>query len=272
MTGKAGSSDIDDPMAAEFGTVAEWTAQVAADLGPEYYVPAACRGSGQPMALDWLLDGLRPGPDDLMLDVGAGVGGPAAYAARKTGVRPVLAEPEPGAGRAAARLFGLPVVQADATALPFATGSADKAWCLGVLCTASGPDAQLAMLRELRRVVRPSRRSRIGLLIYLAETPRLDDPPQGNHFPDSAGLHALLGRAGLDVEAVADAQQLPEPPAGWADRTAAVERELRRRFGATPQLAAAGEQSARIGKLLRKGQLTSQVLLVRTMAESEGRS
>jgi SAM-dependent methyltransferase len=273
MTGTTGSSDTGDPMTAEFDTVAEWTAQVAADLGPEYYVPAACRGSGQPVALDWLLDGLRPGPDDLMLDVGAGVGGPAAYAAGKTGVRPVLAEPEPGACRAAARLFGLPVVQADATALPFATGSADKAWCLGVLCTASGPDAQLAMLRELRRVVRPGLpQPRIGLLVYLAETPRLDDPPQGNHFPDSAGLHALLDRAGLDVEAVADAQQLPDPPARWADRTAAVERELRRRFGATPQLAAAAEQSARIGKLLRKGQLTSQVLLVRTTAESEGRS
>src|SRR6185437_15326546 len=85
MTERTGPNDIDDPMTAEFDTVAEWTAQVAADLGPEYYVPAACRGSGQPVALDWLLDGLRPGPDDLMLDVGAGVGGPAAYAAGKTG-------------------------------------------------------------------------------------------------------------------------------------------------------------------------------------------
>src|SRR5690348_18249062 len=113
MTEKAGPSDTDDPMTAEFDTVAEWTAQVAADLGPEYYVPAACRGSGQPAALDWLLDGLRPGPDDLMLDVGAGVGGPAAYAAGKTGGRPVLAEPEPGPCRAAARPFGPPVVQAE---------------------------------------------------------------------------------------------------------------------------------------------------------------
>jgi len=264
MTGTAGFNDAADPMAAEFGTVAEWTAQVAADLGPEYYVPAACRGSGQPMALDWLLDGLRPGPGDLMLDVGAGVGGPAAYAAGKTGVRPVLAEPEPGACRAAARLFGLPVVQADATRLPFRTGSVDKAWCLGVLCTASGPDAQLAMLRELRRVVRPGMpQSRIGLLVYLAETPQLDDPPQGNHFPASTGLHALLGRAGLDVDAVADAQQMPDPPAGWADRTAAVERELERRYGSTPQLAAASEQSGRIGRLLSSGQLTSQVLRLR---------
>ena len=33
--------NIDDPMEAEFDTVAEWVAQVAADLGPEYYIPAA---------------------------------------------------------------------------------------------------------------------------------------------------------------------------------------------------------------------------------------
>ena len=260
--------DVTDPMAAEFGTVAEWTAQVAADLGPEYYVPAACRGSGQPAVLDWLLGGLRPGPDDLMLDVGAGVGGPAAYATEKTGVRPVLAESEPGACRAAARLFGLPVIQADATALPFATGRADKAWCLGVLCTAAGLDAQLAMLCELRRVVRPG--GRIGLLVYLAETPHLDDPPEGNHFPSSAGLHKLLARARLEAEAVAGTQEMPDPPRGWADRTAVVERELHRRFGSRPPLAAAGEQSHRIGALLSKGQLTSQVLVVRTKAESEG--
>ena len=49
--------DADDPMEAEFDTVAAWTAEVAADLGPEYFVPAACRGSGKPAALDWLLAG-----------------------------------------------------------------------------------------------------------------------------------------------------------------------------------------------------------------------
>ena len=54
------------------------------------------------------------------------------------------------------------------------------------------------------------------------------------------------------------------PPAGeagsWQERTAAVERELERRFGHTPQLAAATGQSHRIGYLLEVGQLASQVL------------
>jgi SAM-dependent methyltransferase len=255
------SRDVDDPMEAEFDTVAEWTAQVAADLGPEYYIPAACRGSGKPAALDWLLESMHQQPGELMLDAGAGTGGPAAYAASRVGVRPVLAEPEPDACRAAARLFGFSVVQADATALPFQNGAFPAAWCLGVLCTAAGPDAQLAMLRELRRVVRPG--GAIGLLVFLATTGRLADPPQGNHFPASAGLHALAGRAQLDVVAVADAQDMPEPPASWRQRTAAVERELQRRHGSAPQLAVAEEQSRRIGQLLRSGELTSQVLLLR---------
>ena len=54
---------MSEAMEAEFDTVAEWKAQVAEELGPEYYVPAACRGSGSPAALDWLIDrmGLAPG-------------------------------------------------------------------------------------------------------------------------------------------------------------------------------------------------------------------
>ena len=252
--------DADDPMEAEFDTVAEWTAEVAAELGPEYLVPAACRGSGKPAALDWLLAGLRARPGDLLVDVGAGLGGPAAYAADRTGVRPVLVEPEPDACRAAARLFGAPVIQADATALPFADGAVSLAWSLGVLCTAPSREAQLAMLLEMRRVVRPG--GRIGLLVYLAVTAKLDDPPQGNHFPTSTDLHTLLRRADLDVVAVADSQGMPEPSASWQERTAAVERDLRRRCGHTPSFVAATGQSHRIGHLLDIGQLTNQVILL----------
>jgi SAM-dependent methyltransferase len=247
-----------DPMDAEFGTVAQWTAEVAESLGPQYRIPAACRGSGRPSALDWLLEGLAPRPGDLMIDIGAGLGGPSAYAAERTGVQSVLAEPEPDACRAAARLFGAPVVQADATALPFADGAASHAWCLGVLCTASGPDAQRAMLRELRRVLRPP--GRAGLLVFLATRDRLDNPPEGNHFPSRAQLSALLREVGLTETADADPASLPAPSARWRERTAAVDDELRRRFGDAPPLAAALKQSRRIGQLLQSGELVSQVI------------
>jgi SAM-dependent methyltransferase len=255
------AGELSPAMEAEFDTVAEWTAQVAADLGLAYYIPAACRGSGSPAALDWLLAALRPQARDTMIDVGAGLGGPAAYAAERTGMRPVLLDPEHGACRAAARLFHAPVVQADATALPFADETADVAWCLGVLCTAPGPAAQLAMLRELRRVLRPG--GRLGLLVFTAATPSLDDPPEGNHFPGGDELRALISEAGLGVVDGIGAASLPSAPADWSDRVAAVERELSRRFGRKPQLATAREQSGKIGRLLDSGQLTAELLLTR---------
>ena len=117
------------------------------------------------------------------------------------------------------------------------------------------------------RVVRPG--GRIGLLVYLAVTAELDDPPQGNHFPTSTDLHMLLRRAGLEVLAVADSQDMPEPPASWQERTAAVERELQRRCGQNAPFAAAAGQSHRIGHLLGTGQLTSQVILLSREYEGE---
>ena len=81
-----------DAMAAEFDVVAAWTADVALDLGADYFIPAGCRGSGSPAVLDWLLAAMGVTAADRFLDAGAGVGGPAAYARERTGVAPVLAE------------------------------------------------------------------------------------------------------------------------------------------------------------------------------------
>jgi SAM-dependent methyltransferase len=155
-----------EAMEAEFDTVAGWTEEAVRDLGPEYAIPAGCRGSGSLGALRWLADRLELATGTRMLDDGAGVGGPAGWLAAERRIRPVCAEPMAAAVRASRRLFGLPATVAVAQSLPFADGSFDAAWCLGVLCTTSDKAGALA---ELRRVLVPG--GRLGLLVFVADAP-----------------------------------------------------------------------------------------------------
>lgn len=247
---------MSDEMKAEFDTVAAWTAEVAVDLGEEYFVPAGCRGSGSPGALRWLLQHLDVQRGQVMLDCGAGVGGPAAFAAAEVGVTPVLTEPEAGACQAAQRLFDLPVVQAGSD-LPFAAGGFDVVWSLGVLCTVGD---QPRLLAELRRMLRPA--GRLGLLVFVAARP-LPETPVGNNFPTSAGLAEMLSEAGLRTTESASAADFAGSPPGWQDLAAAVDAELERRHGRDPDWQTAAEQSGRIGTLLSSGDLVGTLLVVR---------
>lgn len=246
--------DADQALKAEFDTMATWTADVAVALGPDHYLPAGCRGSGTPGALRWFLDRLAITGSNRMLDCGAGVGGPAAYAAAETGVQPILSEPEAGACAAARRLFGLPVVQA-ASALPFAAGSFEVVWSLGVLCTV--PD-QPALLRELRRMLSPD--GRLGLLVFVAADPPLTDPPVGNTFPTEIELRAMVAAAGLRIVDSGSQRDYAGLPAQWAERAAAVQNALERQHGDDPGWLTAQEQARRIGRLLANGELVGTLL------------
>lgn len=252
-------TDAGEAMSAEFDTVAEWTAEVARDLGPDFYIPAGCRGSGNPAALDWMLHELDLQAGETLLDCGAGVGGPAAYAARARDVLPVLAEPELGACRAARSLFGRPVVSASAAQLPFADESFDTAWCLGVLCTM--PD-QRELLTELRRVVRPP--GRIGMLVFIADpTLSPDEQPDGNHFPTEESLGRLLDQAGLRIDDRLCTADLPAIPDAWENAVNTVEDALRERHGHERAWRLSEEQSGQMGRLLGDGPVTGHVLSLR---------
>ena len=246
---------MDEAMEAEFDTVAGWTADVALDLGERYHVPAACRGSGSPAVLAWLIDALALSATDRMLDCGAGVGGPAAFVMDRIGVRPVLTDPEFEACRAADRLFALPAVQAGSD-LPLAPDSFDVIWSLGVLCTV--PD-QRHLLTELRRVVRTN--GRLGLLVFLRTRPSLPEQPEGNNFPTAAALEELLATTGWAVSHRRSTTDLPAAESDWQGLADEVDAELERRHGADPVWQTAAQQSSIIGKLLSSGQLVGELVI-----------
>ena len=192
-----------------------------------------------------------------MLDCGAGVGGPPGFAAQETGARPVLSEPQAGACRAARRLFGLPTVQAGSE-LPFAAGSFDVVWSLGVLCTV---DDQPLLLRELHRVLAPG--ARLGCWSSLPSISRCPPNRPETTSPLSSGLRDLLSVAGFRVLNSASEGDFTALPTHWQERADAVDAELERRHRDDPAWQVAGQQSAIMGRLLSDQELVGTLIVAR---------
>ncbi|WP_350275449.1 class I SAM-dependent methyltransferase [Kribbella sp. HUAS MG21] len=240
-------------MVAEFDDVAAWTAEAVEQLGVEHAIPAACRGSSSPAALAWLAEACELSPGARLLDVGAGSGGPAAWAAKRFGVRPILLEPMPSAGRAASRLFGLPVVTADGRHIPLANQSVEVAWCLGVLCTVAD---KVTLLSEIHRVLVPG--ASLGLLVVVAGDRAIERPPEGNHFPTQAVLEEVLDRSGFDL-----VEQIERPaavPLSWVRRSAEVTAHISARYHSHPAYSMVSSQDRRLHQLLTSGYLSLQLL------------
>ncbi|GAA0966586.1 methyltransferase domain-containing protein [Actinocorallia libanotica] len=240
-------------MEAEFDDVAGWTADAVAQLGERYAIPAACRGSASPAALAWLAEACELSPGTVLLDVGAGAGGPAAWAARRFGVRPILVEPMPAACRAASRMFGLPVIKADGRSMPLPSASIDAAWCLGVLDTV---EDKAALLREIHRVLKPG--ASLGLLVVVARDRRISPVPEGNHFPTQAELAAVLDETGFDL--VEQVQRPNDAPLSWSRRAARVAEVVALRHRAERAYELAAHQSASFTRLFASGQASIQLV------------
>ncbi|MCW2602328.1 MAG: methyltransferase family protein [Pseudonocardiales bacterium] len=249
--------DDREAMEDEFDTVARWTSEAVRELGPRYAIPAACRGSGSPDALRWMAAQLRLPAEAALLDCGAGVGGPAELAAVEFGVRPVLTDPMAGACRAAAALFGRPVVVAAGQALPFRDAAFDAAWSLGVLCTS---EDQPGLLAQLRRVVRPG--GPIALLVYIRIGKPSGEQPEGNDFPTLDKLHSMLQAAGLEGRAAADLERFEAPDADWQARADAVGALIERVHGGDERWKTADRQQRIMAGLLSRGEVAGRIEIV----------
>lgn len=248
-----------EAMDVEFDDVARWTLDAVRRLGPDHAVAAACRGSASPAALDWLAEECGLGAGEVLLDVGGGMGGPAAHAAATWRVRPVVAEPMHGACVAAARLFpGLAVVRSAGESLPLRTASVPAVWCLGVLCTMAD---QAGLLAELHRVLAPG--GALGLLVLVAESEELPEVPEGNHFPTAADLDRLLADAGFTTVARIAAADLPDTPQAWQERIERVERVIDELHADDPRQDVVQDQEAIMARLLGSGAVTTRLLVAR---------
>jgi hypothetical protein len=163
----------------EFGQQAASIATQIPELPPEDQIAAACRGSGNPVALAWLAENLRLNESARVVDLGAGLGGPAAWMRSRYRCTVIAVEPEPQAAFAGSSLFALPMVVAAADAAPFVDDSFDAALLLGVLSVMSDPRAAL---REAARLA-----GALGLLEYCSTGA---DPVRagGSTFPTREGL------------------------------------------------------------------------------------
>ncbi|WP_110180757.1 class I SAM-dependent methyltransferase [Nocardioides solisilvae] len=246
--GAGTAEETPEAMADEFDTVAWWTARAVAELGDDHALPAACRGSGSPAALDRLAASMGLTAGTRLLDSGAGVGGPAAYVARTYGVRPTLAEPMEGACRAARRLFDHPVVVADGLTLPFPDQAFDAAWSLGVLCTV---EDKRAYLDQLRRAVPPG--GAVGLLVYCRTVDELPEQPEGNSFPSRDELRGHLAAVGLDLLDEVDLADLPAAPDDWDAAADRVEEVVARDHAGDERWQRARAQQETIVSLIRDG-------------------
>lgn len=250
---------VSDPLEAEFDTVAAWTEQAVAELGAEYAIPAACRGSGSPADLAWLAEGLDLHGDARFLDAGSGLGGPAAWLAEHLGDawtgRALLAEPMTHAAAAGRRLFGLPSVAAWSEELPVADAAVDAAWCLGVLCTTT---AKRDLLAALHRALRPG--GRLGLLVLVAVSDPLPEVPEGNDFPTVESLHADLAASGFRVDAEIDAATLPDAPDDWDAKADRVEEVVTRDHRDHPAWREADDQQTVMGRLIGGRHVVTRLL------------
>lgn len=145
---------------AEFDRQASLIADQIPSLPARDRIAAACRGSGNPVALSWLAEGLHLDESTTVIDLGAGLGGPSAWLHEHFDCPCINVEVS--AGAAAAQIFGTPTICGCAEHAPIRSDSVDVALLLGVLSVVAHP---AAVLNEAFRVA-----DRLGVLDYCSAT------------------------------------------------------------------------------------------------------
>ena len=200
------------------------------------------------------------GRGEAVVDVGAGLGGPARFLASRYGARVTAVEPTRRFREACAELTrraGLAdlvtTLEGSATALPVDDGSMDLAWLQAVAISVSD---KAAMARELHRVLRPG-----GRLAFFDSFARngdaLDFPlpwadgPEASFVVSADALRSVFAEAGFE-------------PVVWNEQEGALAEIAKRAFTPTVDPARVGlaqllpgfqERMGNLGRAIGDGRL-----------------
>jgi SAM-dependent methyltransferase len=235
---------------AEFGVYARWLADAIATLIPKDPIPAACRGTGNPVLFEALADALLVTARTRFLDVGCGIGGPGAWLARERGCHLIGVDVMEDAAAGARRLFSSHVAVGTCRQLPFRSGCFDAAWSLGVLETVKD---KATALTEIRRVLAPS--GRLGVFGFVAATEEPLEPMLADYFETASVSIQSMSRAGFEVVTAEPCPDLARPPKEWGDLAAAARDSVRSDHRDHPMLEVVQEQLARFDRLRSTGQV-----------------
>lgn len=234
-----------DPLRLEFGRYTDWILEAVEAVGVEDPIAVACRGTADVALFEDLADGIGAHPGMRVLDLGCGMGGPAAWLRRQRGCDVVGLDLMEQGVRAARRLFAHDLSVVGSTyALPFPAGAFAGVWAAGVLELI---EDKATALREMARVLEPG--GRAAVYSYTSVTDELDDPPASDFFVSADAMGALAEEAGLQIHRAGPAAPAGGDDRGWRQTRALVEGEIRRRHAGEPEFELVREELARFRRL-----------------------
>ncbi len=232
---------------AEFGCYTDWLVEAIEELAIDDPVPAACRGTGNPHLLDHLAGELTIKGASTFIDVGAGLGGPAAWIASTRGCRVVGIDVMESGARGMRRLFPeVLATVATSRALPFRDDAFDVGWSLGVIEMIQDKPAAL---RELNRVLAPG--ARFAVFDFLATDRDVSGAPLADRFEQVDDVMAAIENAGLKIAGAGRSAELDPPPLEWRATTESVKDAVRRKHEGDDRLALVDEQLGYFNELRR---------------------
>lgn len=221
---------------AEFGCYSEWLVEAVEALAVDP-IPAVARGTGNPALLRAAADRLELAPGDLILDVGCGLGAPAAWLESHHDCDVVGVDVMEPSVRGMRRLFSdAKAVVASTRALPFASGSFDGAWALGVLEMVEDKGRALS---EIARVLRPG--APLVLYDFVMVGEGVLQGPAADRFVAPEDTFERLRAAAFEIRDARPVEVDPAPES-WRRARDVVREEIRARYSSDDRYRVAEEE------------------------------